>query len=343
MRISVLLISTIVLVSNCSAAASSKDEGLPTPLLSKLLNKLKIFLNLFHLADKKTDSPPPQVLALNIATSNWKAQSIRTFILSGLAGAMEELCVGGKFVTATDIAHKAGMKPNPTYRLLRFLSTFDVCVEGPNRDFTLGPIGEVLTPNNPQSVAKAVLWEASLTPALIWDQLLTFIRDDRHVAPEVLQTESVWSYLHNHPEIQATFLGAMTGYSNEESFFLSNPALSPSFDLKLYSTIVDLGCAEGRLALALAQRFPDAKYILADLSDAVKRLDPTKLPNNFSVEATNFLVEQPPKADAYLLKHVIHDWNDEQSAIIFGNIKKANPDATVFILEFGPMPGPNVP
>jgi hypothetical protein len=235
------------------------------------------------------------------------------------------------------------MKPNPTYRLLRFLSTFDVCVEGTNRDFTLGPIGEVLTPNNPQSVAKSVVWEASLTPALVWDQLLTFVRDDRHVAPEVLQTDSLWSYLHDHPDIQATFLRAMTGYSNEESFFLSNPALSPSFDLSSYSTICDLGCAEGRLALALAQRFPDAKYILADLSDAVNRLDPTALPSNFSVEATDFLVQTPPKADAYLLKHVIHDWNDEQSAIIFGNIKKANPDATVFILEFGPMPGPNVP
>jgi len=62
----------------------------------------------------------------------------------------------------------------------------------------------------------------------------------------------------------------------------------------------------------------------------------------FPAEATDFL-KTTPKADAYLLKHIIHDWDDEHAAKILKNIHEANPNATIFVMEFGPMPGANIP
>ena len=89
-------------------------------------------------------------------------------------------------------------------------------------------------------------------------------------------------------------------------------------------------------------RFPESKYIISDLPECVARIDASVLPSNFTVEAADFL-KTVPKADAYLLKHILHDWNDQHSEKILRKINEANPDATIFILEFGPMPGPNMP
>jgi hypothetical protein len=82
---------------------------------------------------------------------------------------------------------------------------------------------------------------------------------------------------------------------------------------------------------------------VADLPEVVSRIDDSKLPSNVKKQATNFLQEPAPKADAYLLKTVLHDWNDEKSGIILGNIVQSNENATVFIIEMGPMSDPNVP
>ena len=292
--------------------------------------------------------PPPQAIALDIATGNWKAQATRAFITSNIAGVMEELCSkDNNFVSVQDIAKSADLDPNATYRLLRFLSTFDVCIESDHADksqscFKLGPVGAVLTPNHPQSVAKRVIWEASITSTIAWDKLGEFLKTNKATIQEATGETDFWAYCAKNPAILDLFQEAMTGYSNEEAFFLFNNDLSPTFDLSSYESVCDLGAAEGTLALMLAKRFPACNFILSDLPECMARIDASTLPSNFTTDAADFL-KTAPKADAYLLKHIIHDWDDEHSEIIFRNINEANPNATIFVFEFGPMPGANVP
>jgi len=261
---------------------------------------------------------------------------------------MEELCSeDNNFVSVQDIAKSADLNPNATYRLLRFLSTFDVCIESADDDetnkcFKLGPVGAVLTPNHPQSVAKRVLWEASITPTIVWDKLGEFLKTDKKIIQEATGESDIWGLFAKNPPVLDLFQEAMTGYSNEEAFFLLNHDLSPTFDLSSYESVCDLGAAEGTLALKLAKRFPDCNFILSDLPECVARIDVSTLPPNFTTDAADFL-KTTPKADAYLLKHIIHDWDDEHSEIILRNINEANPNATIFVIEFGPMPGANVP
>merc|ERR1719266_2951485 len=114
---------------------------------------------------------------MDIATGNWKAQATRAFITSNIAGVMEELCADDKFASVNDIATAANLHPKATYRLLRYLSTFDICIESTEERqcFKLGSVGTVLTPNHPQSVAKRLVWETSLAPALVWDKLDKFL------------------------------------------------------------------------------------------------------------------------------------------------------------------------
>jgi len=259
---------------------------------------------------------------------------------------MEKLCSkDNKFVSVQDIANETNLHPNATYRLLRFLSTFDVCIESEDstsKSFKLGPVGAVLTPNHPQSVAKKVVWEASSTSQSVWNKLGDFLKTDKKVFQAATGEPDIWTHFAQNPAELEIFQEAMTGYTNEDAFLLCSKDLSPTFDLSSYNTVCDLGGAEGTLALMLAKRFPDCKYIISDLPECVARIDSSSLPSNFSTEAADFL-KTAPVADAYLLKHIIHDWDDEHSRIILNTIKKANPDATIFVIEFGPMPGPNMP
>lgn len=153
----------------------------------------------------------------------------------------------------------------------------------------------------------------------------------------------MWHYFQEHPDILGTFSEAMTGFTNEHAFLFQTEQMSPTFDLSQYNTVCDLGASEGRLALGLRERFQDQQYIVADLPEVVARIDETTLPPNVKKQATNFFEQPAPKADAYLLKTVLHDWNDEACGVILENIHKANPSATVFIIEMGPIPGPNIP
>lgn len=294
--------------------------------------------------------PPPQAIAMEIATGNWKAQATRAFITSNIAGVMEKLCSDdNNFVHFQDIANEANLNANATFRLLRYLSTFGICVESSedsssiSESFKLGLVGAVLTPNHPQSVAKKVLLETSSALNAMWQNLGEFLKTDKKVCETAIGEPDYWDYLAKNPTDNDVFEQAMTDYTKEESSFLCNKDLSPTFDLSSYDTVCDLGGAEGALALTLAKkRFPDCKYIISDLPHCVARIDASSLPSNFSTEAADFL-KTVPIADAYLLKHIIHDWDDEHAGIILNNIKKANPNAAVFVIEFGPMPGPNVP
>jgi len=309
-----------------------------------------MFCNLFQTKEKEKvqvpAGPPPHVIAMDLATGHWKAQATRAFITSNIANVMEKLCSkDNNFVSVQDIANETNLHPNATYRLLRFLSTFDVCIENEDltsKRFKLGPVGAVLTPNHPQSVAKHVIWEASSTTTSVWNKLEDFLKTDKMVVQEATGGPDLWAHFAQNPAELEIFQEAMTGVTNEEAFFLFNKDLSPTFDLSSYSTICDLGGAEGTLSLMLTKRFPDCKYIISDLPECVARIDSSNLPSNFSIEAADFL-KTAPVADAYLLKHIIHDWDNKHSIIILNNIKKANSDAAIFVLEFGPMPGPNVP
>ena len=95
----------------------------------------------------------------------------------------------------------------------------------------------------------------------------------------------------------------------------------------------------------MASRYPNYdKWILSDLQESVDRIDLSTMPDRFEKQACDFFVEgQIPKAEAYVLKHIIHDWDDASSGKILANIRATNECAVIFIIEFGPMPGPNLP
>lgn len=289
-------------------------------------------------------SPPPEAIAMDIITGGWKAQALFTFVNSGLADVMPD-SKSKNFAKPEDLAEKADLNPNAVFRLLRYLSTIGVCIEHEDGGlYKNGPVGDVCTKSCPTSAAGKILLEGSEVHTNIWTNMSTFMKTGKRVIKDATGHDEYWAMCKATPEHLKVFQEAMTSYTMDEVTMMKIPSLSPTFDLSSFETVCDLGAAEGTLAKALNERFADCKYIIADLPEAVGLIDAKSLPSNFEVKGCDFLNKTTiPKADAYLLKHIIHDWDDGEAIIILKNIKFVNPDAKVFVMEFGPMPGPNVP
>jgi len=281
---------------------------------------------------------------MDIVTGGWKAQALVAFVKTGLADVMPD-SKSTEFASPKDLAEKADINPIAVHRLLRYLSTIGVCVEHDDEGlFKNAPVGDVCTTSCPTSAASKILFEGSAVHNDVWGQMSTFMKTGKPVLKDATGHDDYWAMCKANPEHLKLFQSAMTSYSNDEATMMKLPFLSPTFNLSSFETVCDLGAAEGALSKAINERFPDCKYIIADLPEAVGLIDAKSLPSNFDVKGCNFLDKSTiPKADAYLLKHIIHDWDDEASITILKNIKYVNPDAKVFIFEFGPMPGPNVP
>lgn len=289
----------------------------------------------------KPAGPPPEALAMDMVLGGWKAQALVAFVKAGLADLMSV----EEFEHPDIIAKKSDLNPKAVQRLLRFLATTGVCEESESGGhFKLGPVGEVCAKSNPKCKAGCIALEGSKQHTNLWANLSEYLKTGKKVTNTAFGHDLYWDMCASDPDHLKVFQEAMTSYTNDEASMMKLSFLSPTLDLTGIGNICDLGCAEGALALALNERFPDNKYILADLQEAVDRIDESTLPSNFEVTACDFLKQETiPVADAYLLKHIVHDWNDEKSIEILSNIKSTNPKAKVFIMEFGPMPGPNVP
>jgi len=217
-------------------------------------------------------------------------------------------------------------------------------VENESGCFKLGPVGEVCTKSHPESVRDSILLEGSSAHISLWGNLPIFLKTGKKVTQEAFGVENYWDMCKADPEHMEIFQNAMTAYTRAFVSLIKNDVMVPTFNLSNIDVICDLGCAEGALALACSERFPASSYILADLPEVVSRIDGTKLTPKITIAECDFFKKETiPNADAYLLKYIIHDWDDAKCITILENIKAVNKEAKLFIFEFGPMPGANVP
>ena len=110
-------------------------------------------------------------------------------------------------------------------------------------------------------------------------------------------------------------------------------------DFSAASKLVDVGGAHGALVGAIVQKYPQATGIIVDLPHVVAGTKPAiearGLAGRIEVMGGDFFKEVPSGGDIYLLKHILHDWNDEKCVSILENVRKAmKPTSKVLVVEF---------
>ena len=152
----------------------------------------------------------------------------------------------------------------------------------------------------------------------------------------------LFDYLAQRPQEAAQFSEAMVGIHGAEP-----PAVAAAYDFSTFGTIVDVGGATGNMLAHILGRHPQPKGLLFDrphvVTEAPGLLRAHGVDSRVAIEHGNFFERVPGGGDAYILSHIIHDWNEDQCLTILGNCRKAmKPGAKLLIVEFV-LPEGNTP
>ncbi len=269
--------------------------------------------------------PPPFAL-YRMITGFYVSRAIHVFAHLGLADALSSGPLGAEELAKTSGTHAASLR-----RLLRLLVTANILNEDDDGRFALTPIGTCLRVDVPGSMHAAALLFGGITQRA-WGDLLYSVKTGNSAFPQVFGQDS-FSYFAEHPDEAANFDAAMGQFTAGIA-----AAVAAAYDFSQLRHVIDVGGGNGALLAGILQAYPSLKATLYDLPQVVERarsrLAEFGIAGRCDAEGGDFFAEVPRGADAYLLKHVIHDWDDERAAAILRNCRKAmTPAAKLLIIE----------
>jgi hypothetical protein len=224
-------------------------------------------------------------------------------------------------LTSERLASLTGSHPQTLYRVLRALAAVGILREGPNKQFELTSLGEGLRTGAPGSraawarqTARPAIWQA-------WGHLLEAVRTGDSAFASVHGTD-IWGYRAVNPEENAIFDLAMREGSERAA-----TAVLDAYDFAGFRNIVDIGGGDGALLARILARCRNVSGTLLDQAHVVAAagdvLRAAGVAERCEVVAGNFFEHVPRGGDVYLLKFILHDWQDKPSRSILRNCREA--------------------
>ena len=276
---------------------------------------------------------PPEIGLLELASGFISTHLVYAAARVGIA----DVLANGP-LSADDVAAKVGSDPDATHRLLRACAAFGVFREGTDGRFGLTPLANGLRSGTRDSMLPVILMLGDTHYQGTWGQLAHTVETGRPGAEQALGMP-MWDYLDHNPEFGATFNNAMTRLSA-----LDWPAIKSAYDFTQFSTIVDIGGGHGQLLAFILDAAPGAKGVLLErqalIEEAEDHLRAAGVLTRCRTEAGSFFETAPSDGDLYVMRRVIHDFDDEQAAEILKNVRRHMPKgATLLVLESVVPPG----
>jgi hypothetical protein len=227
----------------------------------------------------------------------------------------------------TALASATGTDQRALHRVMRLLSGLGIFQEVEPGTYALTPASELLRSDHPESMRGMAVMLTSESHWLPWGRLEDTLRTGDSGPQHAFGTDIFsWFQQESNQGQWQIFNDAMTSFSSGVS-----KAVPGSYDFSRFRHIVDIGGGHGFFLRTLLEAAPDARGTLFDLPGAIAgaeahdRIEPV---------AGDFFKSVPSGGDCYTLKHIIHDWSDDQCAIILRNIAAAmRDDARVLICE----------
>lgn len=287
------------------------------------------------IADHSSSSPnkanPPRKqqmveTLLEMISGSWIAQAIAVAAELGLA---DLLSAGPR--SSADLAEQTQTDAPSLQRLLRALTTIDICRELDDGRFGMTEMGELLRADSPDSLrCWSMWWGKYLWP--VWGNLRYSVNTGRSARTLLTGTEG-FKHLENDPAAAATFNQALVELTR-----LTTSGVIRAYDFSRCQLIVDVGGGYGELLSAILAANPLARGILFDLAHttegAKRHFEQAGLSHRCEFVVGDFFQSIPQGADAYVLKSVIHDWNDDKSREILTTCRNAmSDDARLLLVE----------
>ena len=273
----------------------------------------------------------PQTILLELFYGRWRSQTL----YAGLKLGIFEV-VGAAPMSADEISRDLGLNPQLAYRLLRALGSLALLQEHAGHCFSSTPAGDMLRSDHSQSMRDAILLREGPEHTAVWKHLPDIVRDGKQDGFTREFGMTAFEYATREPSYADAFNSGMSSQSNLQTAWTLE-ALQDC-DLSSITHLCDVGGGQGHLLCHLLARYAHLVGTLFERSRALGQGQPIwaeklRVAERCSLVAGDMFVDVPP-ADAYVLKMILHDWNDDECVQILSNLRHRAPrSGRVFIIE----------
>ena len=246
---------------------------------------------------------PPPLLMMQLLFGKQLTYSMSGVARLGIADHMSDAPQPVETIAAKAEAHAPSL-----YRVMRMLAGFGVFREGPQRHFALTPVGNLLKTGAPGSLRYMAMMFGEEFSTRAYEHIADCLRSGGDGVTEAYG-KPIWEVLAEHPEQCETFQRAMT-----DSTAVAAEAIVEAYDFSAIQRLADVGGGHGLLLAAILRANPKLHGVLFDRPEVVAQVPKQQFAGcegRITTEAGSFFERVPDGCDAYLLKHIVHDWSDE--------------------------------
>ena len=275
------------------------------------------------------DAPLPA--SARLANLVWGHAVTRLLVTISELRVADEL--GDESLTSDNLATRLGVDADTLHRLLRAAAAFDVVRMSDDGRVTLTSIGQCLREDAKDSVRDWVLYQVEESHLQAWAGLTESVRTGEPAFPRE-NGVSIWEYLAAHPAEERLFAGAMQRLTD-----LAGPQIAQAYDWPASSTVCDVAGGVGTLLSHILIHDPTLRGVLVDgrgpLASAPEFLAGRGVEGRVELVEGDLFSEIRVVADVYLLKNVLHDWDDAHCHRILSNLAPAmRQDNRLLVVEF---------
>ncbi len=276
----------------------------------------------------------PTQQVLQVAFGYIASSSLNVAVELGIA----ERLAGGPRPVAK-LAEEVSVNEDALHRTLRLLASLGVFSEGPARTFSNTPASEALRAGGESSVRDLVRWICDPLHLKAYAELMHSVKSGEPCFDRVFG-KPIFDYLPTDPRESEVFNDAMTSFSG-----MVMTAVLEAYDFSGIGTLIDIAGGHGEVLCSILERNPGMKGVLTDLEHVLAGADDVirrhGVEDRLRREPVDFFKSVPSGGDAYIMKHIIHDWDDDRSRLILTNIREAMGDdpGKVLLLEMVLAPG----
>jgi O-methyltransferase domain/Dimerisation domain len=289
---------------------------------------------------EERDMSDSQEKVFDLIFGRWRSQILYAGVKLGIFDALR---AGPK--TATLTAHELGLDSTLAYRLMRALGSLELLREGEDRTFSLTEAGELLRSDHPQTLRGITLLEEGPEHYALWKHLPAMVQDGKQNAFMREFGRMAFNHAVQDAGYAQVFDNAMSSYSSAQAEWVLNALRT--YDFSKIMHLCDVGGGHGYMLSRLLAQYPRLKGTVLERAEVIAdtaRLWASKLGVGDRCQyMAGDMFKAAPAADAYMMKLILHDWNDSECIQILENQRKAaTPGGRVFIVEHV-IPDPGTP
>jgi hypothetical protein len=264
------------------------------------------------------------------------SQAISVVAKLGIADLLKE-----EARNADELALSTGTQAKPLYRIMRALASVGIFAEDDTGRFRMTPLAEPLRSDAPDSLRDFAIFLGADWHWRAWGDLSGSARGGEP-AFERTHGQPYFGYLGANPEPARVFNDAMTSLSTAASAAVVN-----AYDFAGTTRLVDVGGGHGLLLASILQQYPQMSGVLFDAPSVVEGAKDVIGGHGVSERCDavggDFFTSVPASGDAYIIKHIIHNWDDERAATILRNCHRSMTENGKLLVVEMVLPEGNAP